>query len=280
MASKRRLLACFAHPDDESFGTGGALARYAAEGAEVTLVCATRGEVGEIAEGTGATPETLPQVREEELKCSCRAMGLPAPLFLGYRDSGMAGTADNENPAAFAQAPAEQVVGQLVAIIRRLKSQVLLTFGPDGGYGHPDHVAIHQHTLAALAAAADPDRYPQAGPPWQAQRVFYMAISRRFFQAILERMKALGMDTSIFQGMAERRDRLPEEPVGAEVDVSRYVDAKWAAIQCHATQLSPIGPWRALPEATLKQLVSQEYYALGYPRIELAKPLDDLFSGL
>src|ERR671932_2725290 len=124
----RSLLALFAHPDDEAFGSGGTLARYAAEGVAVALVCATRGEVGEIADPALATPETLGDVREAELRCAARALGVGELLFLGYRDSGMAGTPTNEDPRALARAPAEEVVARLVGIIRRLRPQVLVTF--------------------------------------------------------------------------------------------------------------------------------------------------------
>ncbi len=156
------LLAVFAHPDDEAFGTGGTLARYAGEGVAVTLVCATRGEAGEIAEGTGATPETLGEVRENELRCAAETMGVRDVVFLGYCDSGMAGTPENRHPNTFVNTPAEDVVRQLVAIIRRLRPEVVVTFEPNGGYGHPDHIAIHKHTVAAFQAAADSANDPSS----------------------------------------------------------------------------------------------------------------------
>src|SRR5512136_446111 len=112
------LLALFAHPDDEAFGTGGTIAHYASDGTCVTLVCTTRGEVGEIAEGTGATPETLGEVREAELRCAAETVGVRELIFLGYRDSGMAGTPENADPRAYVNAPADEVVPRLVGIIR------------------------------------------------------------------------------------------------------------------------------------------------------------------
>ena len=159
------LLALFAHPDDEAFGTGGTIAHYASDGTCVTLVCTTRGEVGEIAEGTGATPETLGEVREGELRCAAETMGISELIFLGYRDSGMVDTSENADPRAYINAPAEEVVPRLVGIIRRVQPQVVITFEPNGGYGHPDHIAIHRHTVAAFHAAADPSRYPEQGQP-------------------------------------------------------------------------------------------------------------------
>jgi LmbE family N-acetylglucosaminyl deacetylase len=124
------LLAVFAHPDGEAFGTGGTLARYASEEVVTTLVCATRGEVGEIAEGTGATPETLGEVRENELRCAAETVGVKGLIFLGYRDSGMAGRPENQHPQALVNAPAVEVVPQLVAIIRRVRPEVVVTFEP------------------------------------------------------------------------------------------------------------------------------------------------------
>lgn len=134
---QQSLLLCLAHPDDESFGSGGMMAMYATQGVNVSLVCATRGEVGEISDPTLATPDTLSQVREAELRCACETLGVNEPIFLGYRDSGMAGTDDNHHSDAFANAPAEAVVPHLVEIIRRLRPQVVVTFDPSGGYGHP-----------------------------------------------------------------------------------------------------------------------------------------------
>ena len=144
----RSLLAVFAHPDDETFGGGGLLARYAAEGVRVSMVCAPRGEVGEISDPSLATRENLGEVRERELRDACRVLGIEEPIILGYRDSGMAGTSDNANPRAFSQADQEEVVEKVVEIIRRERPHVLVTFDPNGGYGHPDHIRIHQATLA------------------------------------------------------------------------------------------------------------------------------------
>ena len=151
------LMAVFAHPDDESFGIGGTLARYGADpGVRVVLVCATRGEAGEISNPELASSERLGEVREQELRCACRTLGVEDLFFLDYRDSGMAGTAENEDPRALAQADFDEAVGKIVAHIRREQPDVVVTFDENGGYGHPDHIAIHHLTKAAFAAAADP----------------------------------------------------------------------------------------------------------------------------
>ncbi|MHB1131794.1 MAG: PIG-L family deacetylase [Chloroflexota bacterium] len=283
MGEDRRLLAAYAHPDDEAFGTAGVLARSAAEGVSVRLVCATRGEEGEIAPGTLDDPATLPEAREEELRCSCRQIGIGEPLLLGYRDSGMAGTSANEKPEAFCNAAADEVVGRLVAIIRQQRPQVVITFDPTGGYGHPDHMAIHRHTLAACEAAGDASRFVEAGPAWQVKRVFWMTFPREMLVEMVVEMKAQGADTSDFDlVLSEGTNFAQEEPVAAVIDVADYIDAKWAAIGCHKTQLDPNGPWRAVPEAVLRRLLAREYYVLGWPPGQAAPhlPWSDLFEGL
>ena len=277
----KTLLALFAHPDDEAFGTGGTLSQYAAAGADVTLVCTTRGEVGEIAEGTGATPETLGEVREAELRCAAETVGVRELIFLGYRDSGMAGTAENADPRAYVNAPADEVVSQLVGIIRRVRPQVVITFEPNGSYGHPDHIAIHHHTVAAFHAAADGTRYPEQGPAWQAPRLFYTAIPRSFFLRMRDEMAALGMDTSGFARFEEGGGGgWPDEQVNVVMDVADAVEAKWSALNCHRTQFGPGNLFRRLPEPTVKEMMRREYFALAWPEQELGTRFDDLFTGV
>ena len=275
------LLALFAHPDDEAFGTGGTLSQYAAAGADVTLVCTTRGEVGEIAEGTGATPETLGEVREAELRCAAETVGVRELIFLGYRDSGMAGTPENADPRAYVNASSDEVVPRLVGIIRRVRPQVVITFEPNGGYGHPDHIAIHHHTVAAFHAAADGARYPEQGPAWQAPRLFYTAIPRSFFLRMRDEMAALGMDTSGFARFEEGGGGgWPDEQVNVVMDVADAVEAKWSALNCHRTQFGPGNLFRRLPEPTVKEMMRREYFALAWPEPEPGARFDDLFDGV
>jgi len=233
---KPTLLAVFAHPDDESFGTGGTLAKYAANGTRVVLACATRGEVGEISDPALATHENLGEIREAELRCAAQHLDIADVIFLGYRDSGMAGTAENDDPRCYHRADAEAAIRQLVALIRKVKPHTVVTFDPSGGYGHPDHIAVNRYTTAAFDLAGDPGEFPEAGPAWQPQRLFYNVFPRSFLIEMRDRMRALGLDTSDY-------DRFDAEPIGyhdeqitAAVDVSARVDAKWAALHCHRTQ--------------------------------------------
>lgn len=278
--SDKTLLAVFAHPDDEAFGTGGTLAHYSSQGARVVLVCATRGEQGEISDPTLATAENLGAVRETELRCAAQMLGINEVVFLGYRDSGMADTASNDDDRAFMNAPANEVVRRLVGIIRDLRPTVIVTFEPGGGYGHPDHTAIHRHTVAAFHAAANPDRYKDQGPAWQTSRLFYTAIPRSFFQEMREKMEAMGLDTSEFARFDEDFNLWPDEHIHCELDVSRTVDAKWDSLQCHRTQFGPNNLFRRLPEDMTKGMMGIEYFSLAWPRPKPDLKLKDLFEGL
>jgi LmbE family N-acetylglucosaminyl deacetylase len=271
------LLAIFAHPDDEAFGTGGSLSRYAASGAQVALICATRGEVGEISDSSYATPETLGEVRESELRCAAETMGISQLIFLNYRDSGMVATPENDDPRAFINAPAAEVVQSLVGAIRRIQPNVIVTFEPNGGYGHPDHIAIHKHTVAAFKVTADP-AYPAPGSPWQVSRLFYTAIPRSFFLEMRRQLEAAGEDVEQFASFEERG--WPDENVTVTLDVSATVEDKWLALNCHRTQFGPKNLFRRLPEPTVKQLMSREHFALAWPEPPPGFKMADLFEGL
>lgn len=277
---QQSILAAYAHPDDEAFGSGGTLAKYAQSGARVTLVCATRGEVGEISDPALATPETLGQVREQEMLAAARALGVGDVRFLDYRDSGMAGTDDNHNPAAFVNVPAEEVVARLVQIIREVRPQVVLTFDPSGGYGHPDHIAIHQHTVAAFHLAGDPERFPEAGPVWQPARLFYTAIPRSNFVAMRDRLAAAGEDTSMFERIEENGMGWPDDQIHAQLDVSSTVGAKWESLHAHRTQFGENNMFRRFPEDEVQAMLSREHFVLAWPQPTEGFKLSDLFEGV
>jgi len=284
MTQRHAILAIYAHPDDEILGPGGSLARYAALGTHVTLVTATRGEAGEIQQPGTATPETLPEVRQQELMCAAAALGIDEVILLNYRDSGMAGTPENEHPRAFINIPDEVVVGRLVGIIRDYRPQVILTFEPYGGYGHPDHIVVNRHTVAAFHAAADPERFPDRGEPWQPERLFYPILPASLLHDIKERVAAHGGDTSGYDELIEGREQSDEwegDQVHAIVDVSAHVDQKWRAWHCHQTQFGPNSRFRRLPDDEMKELLSREYFTLAYPEPPapvIIHPLAGLFD--
>ena len=275
---ERSMLVVFAHPDDEAFATGGTLAKYASAGVRTTLVCATRGEVGEISDPVLATPNTLPSVREQELLCSAETLGIEEVVFLGYRDSGMIGTPDNEHPDAFILANEEEVIAKLVGIMRHVKPQIVLTFEPNGGYGHPDHIAIHNHTVSAFHKAAQEDYGVDLGEAWGADRLIYTAIPKSFFVDMRSRLRALGEDTSDLDRFDETGIVWPDDQVDVEVDVSGVVDRKWSALQCHQTQFGPDNLFRRLPNEDAKALMSREYFAIAWPEISREEPGSDLFA--
>ncbi len=280
------LMAIFAHPDDESFGTGGTLARYGADPkVRVVLVCATRGEAGEISDPKLATHERLGEVREYELLCACQNLGVEDVHFLGYRDSGMAGTEENLDPRSLAMADSNEVVGKIVAHIRRERPDVIVTFDEAGGYGHPDHVAIHYHVKAAFAAAADPAMYSEqieAGlKPYQAKKLYFTAIPRRFFRAVAEKVLELGIE--IPERYLERLEGpigLPDEACTTDIDVRDFLDTKRAAVQCHATQLQPDSIFSLLPEAIMRELQTWECFQLAESYVGEDGDNHDLLTGL
>jgi len=280
-----KLMAVFAHPDDESFGIGGTLARYGSDpGVRVVLVCATRGEAGEISNPELASPERLGVVREQELRCACRVLGVEDLCFLDYRDSGMAGTPENEDPRALAQADFDQAVGKVVAHIRREKPDVVVTFDEHGGYGHPDHVAIHHITKAAFAAAADPAQYGEqielGLDPHQASNLYYTALPSRFFRSVVAKLQELGM--KVPERYLERLDNfgLPDDACTTDIFVQDFWDAKQAAVGCHATQLSADSIFATLPPEIMRELQAWECFQLAETSVGEDQDSHDLFAGL
>jgi LmbE family N-acetylglucosaminyl deacetylase len=268
------LLTIFAHPDDEAFGCGGTMAKYAAEGARVVLVCATRGEEGEISSPELATPENLGEVRERELRCAADALGIADVVFLDYRDSGMAGTPENDNPLAFVQQPADLVVQQITRIIRAERPDAIVTFEPFGGYGHPDHRAIHHHATAAISAAAAPTYHPELGEPWRTPRLLWSVIPQSTFQAMRDALAQSGADTSDFDQMADRMIGWPDDQVDLTMQVGDYADAKWNALLCHATQFGDNDLFQNADESLRRQMLSREYFVLGPCLTPTEQPLN------
>lgn len=258
------ILGCFAHPDDEIFGTGGTFSQYAEQGVDIYLVCATRGEAGEIAEPHLATQETIAQVREAELTCAAQTLGAQAPIFLGYRDSGMAGTPENDDPRAFINAPADAVVAQLVALMRRLRPAAVVTFDPKGGYGHPDHIAIHKHTVAAFAKAGDATFRPDLGAAWQPARLFYRAMSRTQFNTMRDVLTAAGLDGNFYTYLEKHGMIYDDADITLTVDVRPQTARKLQAIRCHATQFGPDHNWRRATLDMAEQVMGREQFVLAY----------------
>lgn len=261
------LLVVLPHPDDES-SCSGTLAMAVDRGWRVVVAVATRGEAGEIADPSIATPATLGEVREREMRAACKVLGVEDVRFLGYCDSGMAGTPENELPASLHRADPKRVTGQIVGLIRDLHPQIVLTFEPFGIYGHPDHIAVSRYTTQAFHLAADPTAFSGTGKPWQPQFLCYCAFPIAWFNQILERMKLLNLDTSgLEQINAQIKDNA--EKVAAqithEIDVSAYVEAKVESLACHRTQLTPHAPFYHLLRPQLAELTAREYFIQAWP---------------
>ena len=279
-----RMLACFAHPDDEAFPVGGTLATYAADGVEVRLVCATLGEEGEIRQPGSATPDTLAQVRHQELRCSCEALGIQEPIVLGYRDSGMAGADANSNPRAFINANADEVVERLVEEMRRFQPHVVLTFGSDGLYGHPDHIAISNHTTAAFKGAGNPGYFKhQIGAghaPHTPLRLFYSVRPKGFRMEMALKLRRAGIDTPL-PDAARQNDGVDPDEVHLEMDVSDNVERKVNCLLCHRTQMSPERPYHKLPGDVVADVIGREHFVRGYPPVASKEQIPpDFFYGI
>ena len=276
-----RLLAAFAHPDDEGFGSGGTLAMLTARGAQVTLVCGTNGDVGEISDPALATPENLAQVRQRELLNAMAVTSVSDVRFLNYRDSGMAGTEDNENPNSLHQADSAAVVGRLVEIISETQPDIVITHDPSGGYGHPDHRAMCRHTTEAYRVAGAPAGSPEVsvkdreGCP--SRLLYYVCFPRSNFQRMWRMMEERNIPPP-FASQDIDKVGTPDEEVTTVLDVLAYVDTKIASLNCHRTQIDPNGPFSQLPEELMREVMGTEYYTLVSPEGLSGK--DDVLGNL
>lgn len=280
LGNRPGLLAVFAHPDDESAATGGTLAHYARQGNQVRLVCATRGEIGEISDPNLATQANLGEVREQELRDAATALGIAELTLLDYRDSGMAGTSDNEHPNALANAAADDVVSALVGIIRESRPSVVVTFDPFGGYGHPDHIAIHHHTVKAFGAAADASMFPDQGEPWSAARLFYTVFTKGTFATMRERLQKHGADSSEMDEWESVANLWDDNDVHVRMDLSAVADAKWDALNAHRTQFGENNIFSRIPVEDAKAALANETFVLAQPSPAPGAKFADLFDGI
>jgi len=275
------ILTTFAHPDDECFGFGGSLAKYASQAVHITLLCATGGEVGEISDPTLATRENISQVRKEELRQSARVLGAREIRNLGYRDSGMAGTPDNDNPLCLHQADTTEVVGRIVRIIREIRPQILLTHDPTGGYGHPDHIAISRHTTTAFYSAGDPTQYPEqlseGLEPWTPTKLYYSVFPRSSFRWLEKRMAEAGIEPP-FSPEERESVGVPDDVVTTIIDVAAYTDTKLAALNSHRTQANTFQFFSRLPKEVISEFMQREHFLLVAPAPQGQEA--DLLEGL
>lgn len=278
--TEKILLAVLAHPDDETFGMGGTLAYYAKQGVKTYLVCATRGEVGEMDPKYMEGFSSIAERREHELRCAAGNLGLTDVFFLDYRDSGMPGSPDNQHPQALAAQPVDEVAAKVVSYIRNLKPQVVITFDPIGGYHHPDHIAIHNATVKAFYAAGDAKQYPHGLPAWQPDFLYFQTMPRAFIRFAVRLFRLIGKDPRHFGKNGDiDLAAIAEEnfPVHARIDYRSVVDKRDEASACHASQGgSRIGGGILGP---LRKLVAMyENFMQAYPGPNAGVVKRDLFE--
>ena len=282
MSEPLTFMTVHAHPDDEAIGTGGVLALYADQGLRTVLVTCTNGEVGEIADSGLATPENLAEVRLRELRAACEILNITQLYLLGYRDSGMAGTPDNDHPESFNKADLDEATGKLVALVRRERPQVLVTYDENGFYGHPDHINANRVTVAAFDAAGDVSRYPEAGSPWQPQKLYYTAIPRSGVATFARLMREAGIEPPFDETPegVEPEFGTPDELVSTYIDVSAQIERKRRALLVHATQMAPETFFMKMPEPIFNVIFGLETFQLVKSLVPVPEREEDLFAGL
>jgi N-acetyl-1-D-myo-inositol-2-amino-2-deoxy-alpha-D-glucopyranoside deacetylase len=269
----RRLLLVHAHPDDETISNGATMAKYAAAGAHVTLVTCTLGEEGEVlvpglAHLAADQEDRLGAHRKTELAAAMRVLGISDYRLLGgtgrYRDSGMMGVPSNDRPDSFWLADLDEASAHLVAVIREVRPQVLLTYDENGGYGHPDHIQAHRVAMRAAELAGIDGYRPELGEPWEIPKVYWNALPDSVLREGLRRLRDAG-DATAFEGLdpdGEIPFTTPDELVTTQVDAEEHVEAKMDAMRAHATQITVDGPFFALSNNAGSRIWGVEYYQL------------------
>jgi LmbE family N-acetylglucosaminyl deacetylase len=311
-AHRPTLMTVHAHPDDETIGTGGAMVKAVAAGHRVVLITCTRGEMGEIVVPEMDTPDNhrrLGEIRAGELERAMAALGVTEWENLGYHDSDMMGRPGNRDPRTFWQADLDEATGRLVWFVRRYQPDILTTYNEFGGYGHPDHIRTHEVAIGAFERAGDPAWYPEqlapehggTGPaeaegglaPWTPSKLYEQAIPASVREAMADRLKELGQrsfweppedatpeQVEEFEVFAAKM-LVPDERITTWLDISGGpVEAKWAAIHEHVTQISDQSPFMLLGLDGWREGWSREAYILRESRVPTSLPETDLFAGI
>jgi LmbE family N-acetylglucosaminyl deacetylase len=268
---RRTLMAVLAHPDDESLGMGGTLARYAAEGADVVLVTATRGEGGRFrgirpGDASHPGPAALARIREDELRAAADALGLRTVVFLDYPD----GHLDGVDPA--------EAAGRIADLVRRHRPDVVLTFGPDGAYGHPDHVAISQFTTAAVVLAAGPSSDGSGDAAHHVSKLYYLAWSASTWQAY---EAAVGTLAATVDGVERRATAWPDWAITTVIDTRSVWSRVWRAVSCHQSQIVAYDRLRELAPAHHEAIWGRQTFYRAFSLVNGGHTREtDLFEGL
>lgn len=283
-----RLLLSLAHPDDESFGMGGAIAYYAQRGVAISLICATNGDVGSVDPEWLERYDTIAELRLAELRCAAEALGIQNVATYGYRDSGMMGTPDNDHPDCLWQADEDVVTGRIVRDIRAFRPHVVVTFDPFGGYGHPDHIYMHRATTRAFHAAGDPAQFPEHAAeglaPYQPAKLYYTIFPRLPLRFMLWAARLRGEDP---RRMGRNHDldmqaALENQlPTTTRLKVGGDHQTRWdAAAGCHASQQNP-RQGSSLVNWLSRVIFNRQDFTRVYPPLNGREPLEsDLFAGV
>jgi LmbE family N-acetylglucosaminyl deacetylase len=271
----RRLMAVLAHPDDESLGVGGTLAKYTAEGADVFLLTATRGEMGRYRghrrdEREHPGPDALARIREQELRAAASVLGVKEVSLLGYDDQRV----DRVDPG--------QAIAGIAAHIRRLRPEVVVTFGPDGAYGHPDHIAISQFTTAAIVAAADAtyghDGAARAPRPHPVSKLYYLAWPESTWAAY---QAAVGTLLSAVDGVDRQARPWPDWAITTVIDTREFWSTAWRAVACHDSQVTAYKRLNELPPEHHQMLWSRQSFYRAFSTVNGGRTREtDLFEGI
>jgi LmbE family N-acetylglucosaminyl deacetylase len=274
------LMCVHAHPDDECSSTGGTLAKYSSEGVLTSVITATKGEEGEIRDPhlNMAPWQTLGMIRPKELALATAVLKVNFVNFLGYRDSGMAGTSSNQHASAFCNADLEEASRRLVLNIRKLKPQVLVTYNAFGGYGHPDHIMCNRVTHSAFELAADPEfAWDDGEEPWQPQKLYHIAHSRQ----TNERVSAMLAERGLEDLMPRRRNpatMVEDSEITTRIDTEAFAELKRDALKCHRSQTA--GRWERMPDDILRARYAEETFVRAISLVDAPAHETDLFAGL
>lgn len=279
----KRLLAILAHPDDESFGPGGTLARYVREGVDVHIAIATDGVAGSVVEEYEDSREQLAEVRAKELETAVSILGATLHT-LNYRDSGYINDPANDHPDAFINGNDYEQIGRIVQLIREIRPQIVITHDETGGYFHPDHIRCWEITTAAFNVAADPTQYAELQlEPYQPQRLYYTAISNRWIKFFIRLMR-LGRQDPTKLGRNKDIDAtklgIDPEKINAVIDYSQYWEIKKEASAAHASQGGGGGFARQVPEAVQKRIFGKDTFIRAYPAVANGFKEKDFFNNV
>ena len=277
------MMTVHAHPDDESSKGAGTVARYRAEGVDTALVCCTGGEAGDVlnpALDRDDVRANIAEVRRGELERAVSIIGYNHLFWLGYRDSGMAGSDHNAHPGSFAQAPLDEAVGRLVGFIRQQRPHVIVTYSDDQqGYQHPDHLRVNEISEPAFTLAGDPDAYPELGPAWQPLKMYFTVWSRERIFALHAKYGELGLESPYDDRWFTRP--ADDTIITTRVEITDYYDVRINALLAHETQVDPSSKfWFGLPADVARHVHPWDDYVLARSLVESTIPEDDLFAGV